>query len=132
MALQITNSQRDNDELKYYEDIYHTDDSITIDGKQLPSFTIVENTYYSGETDDEYRVNARIACQLGNAEGMKQFISATDKVLNPMIFNGNTLWTYERIAAFPTVASWKEYIENYINEDVTKQIFSKQHELMDS
>ena len=132
MALQITNSQRDNDELKYYEDIYHTDDSITIDGKQLPSFTIVENTYYSGETDDEYRVNARIACQLGNAEGMKQFISATDKVLNPMIFNGNTLWTYERIAAFPTVASCKEYIENYINEDVTKQIFSKHHELMDS
>ena len=55
MALQITNSQRDNDELKYYEDIYHTDDSITIDGKQLPSFTIVENTYYSDETDDEYR-----------------------------------------------------------------------------
>jgi|TARA_B100001996_G_scaffold72101_1_gene52931 hypothetical protein len=129
MALQIVNSQRDNDELKYYEDIYHTDDSIIIDGKQLPSFTIVENTYYSGESDEEYRVNARIACQLGNAEGMKQFISATDKILNPMIFKGNTLWTYERIAAFPTVASCKEYIENYINEDVTKQIFSKQKEI---
>jgi len=127
--LQIVNSQRDNDELKYYEDIYHTDDSIIIDGKQLPSFTIVENTYYSGESDEEYRVNARIACQLGNAEGMKQFISATDKILNPMIFKGNTLWTYERIAAFPTVASCKEYIENYINEDVTKQIFSKQKEI---
>ncbi len=129
MALQIVNSQRDNDELKYYEDIYHTDDSIIIDGKQLPSFTIVENTYYSGESDEEYRVNARIACQLGNADGMKRFISATDKILNPMIFKGNTLWTYERIAAFPTVASCKEYIENYINEDVTKQIFSKQKEI---
>ena len=132
MVLQITNSQRDNDELKYYEDIYHTDDNVNIDGKQLPSFTIVENTYYSGETDDEYRVNARIACQLGNTEGMKRFISATDKVLNPMIFNGNTLWTYERIAAFPTVASCKEYIENYINEEVTKQIYNKQYELVDS
>ena len=129
MALQIVNSQRDNDELKYYEDIYHTDDSIIIDGKQLPSFTIVENTYYSGESDEEYRVNARIACQLGNADGMKRFISATDKIHNPMIFKGNTLWTYERIAAFPTVASCKEYIENYINEDVTKQIFSKQKEI---
>ena len=129
MMLQIVNSQRDNDELKYYEDVYTSEDNITIDGKQLPSFTIVENTYYTGEVDDEYRVNARICCQLGNADGMKRFISATDKILNPMIFKGNTLWTYERIAAFPTVASCKEYIENYINEDVTKQIFSKQKEI---
>ena len=123
MSLQITNSQRDNDELKYYEDVYTSEDNITIDGKQLPSFTIVENTYYTGETDDEYRVNARICCQLGNTEGMKQFISATDKVLNPMIFKGNNLWTYERIAAFSTVARCKEYIEDYINEDVTQTIF---------
>ena len=42
MSLQITNSQRDNDELKYYEDVYTSEDNITIDGKQLPSFTIVE------------------------------------------------------------------------------------------
>ena len=129
MSLQITNSQRDNDELKYYEDVYTSEDNITIDGKQLPSFTIVENTYYTGEVDDEYRVNARICCQLGNTEGMKQFIAATDKVLNPMIFKGNNLWTYERIAAFPTVASCKEYIEDYINENVTQTIFSKQHEV---
>ena len=60
---------------------------------------------------------------------MKQFIAATDKVLNPMIFKGNNLWTYERIAAFPTVASCKEFIEEYINQDVTKLIFSKQHEV---
>ena len=52
MSLQITNSQRDNDELKYYEDVYTSEDNITIDGKQLPSFTIVENTYYTGESDD--------------------------------------------------------------------------------
>ena len=64
MSLQITNSQRDNEELKYYEDVYTSEDNITIDGKQLPSFTIVENTYYTGETDDEYRVNARICCCL--------------------------------------------------------------------
>ena len=132
MALQIINSQRDNDELKYYEDVYTSEDNIIVNDAQLPSFTIVENTYYTNESDDEYRVNARICCQLGNTEGMKQFISATDKVLNPMIFKGNNLWTYERIAAFPTVASCKEYIEDYINEDVTKQIFSKQREACDS
>ena len=130
--LQITNSQRDNDELKYYEDVYTSDDSITIEGKQLPSFTIVDNTYYTGETDNNYRVNARIGCQLGNTEGMKQFISATDKVLNPMTFTGNTLWTYEKINSFNTVAECKEFIEDYINEDVTKEIFSKQRELCDS
>ena len=129
MSLQITNSQRDNEELKYYEDVYTSEDNITVDGKQLPSFTIVDNTYYSGETDENYRVNARIGCQLGTTEGMKTFISTTDKVLNPMIFKGNTLWTYERIAAFSTVARCKEYIEDYINEDVTKLIFSKQHEV---
>ena len=132
MTLQIVNSQRDNEELKYYEDVYHTDDNITIDGKQLPSFTIVDNTYYTDESNDEYRVNARICCQLGNAEGMKRFVSATDKVLNPMIFSGNTLWTYEKINSFNTVAECKEYIEDYINEDVTKLIMSKQKELCDS
>tara|TARA_Y200000002_G_scaffold11714_1_gene9585 strand:- start:512 stop:913 length:402 start_codon:yes stop_codon:yes gene_type:complete len=129
MTLQIVNSQRDNDELKYYEDVYTSEDNIIVNDAQLPSFTIVENTYYTNESDDEYRVNARICCQLGNTEGMKQFISATDKVLNPMIFKGNNLWTYERIAAFPTVASCKEFIEEYINQDVTKLIFSKQHEV---
>jgi len=132
MTLQIVNSQRDNDELKYYEDVYTSEDNIIVNDAQLPSFTIVENTYYTNESDDEYRVNARICCQLGNTEGMKQFISATDKVLNPMIFKGNNLWTYERIAAFPTVASCKEYIEEYINQDVTKLIFSKQREVCDS
>ena len=130
--LQIVNSQRDNDELKYYEDVYTSEDNITIEGKQLPSFTIVDNTYYTGETDNNYRVNARIGCQLGNTEGMKQFISATDKVLNPMTFTGNTLWTYEMINSFNTVAECKEFIEDYINEDVTKEIFSKQRELCDS
>ena len=130
--LQITNSQRDNDELKYYEDVYTSDDSITIEGKQLPPFTIVDNTYYTGETNNNYRVNARIGCALGNAEGMKRFVSVTDKVLNPMIFQGNTLWTYEKINSFNTVAECKEFIEDYINEDVTKTIFSKQHELCDS
>ena len=129
MTLQIVNSQRDNDELKYYEDVYTSEDNIIVNDAQLPSFTIVENTYYTNESDDEYRVNARICCQLGNAEGMKRFVSATDKVLNPMIFKGNNLWTYERIAAFPTVASCKEFIEEYINQDVTKLIFSKQHEV---
>ncbi len=132
MTLQIVNSQRDNDELKYYEDVYTSEDNIIVNDAQLPSFTIVENTYYTNESDDEYRVNARICCQLGNTEGMKQFISATDKVLNPMIFKGNNLWTYERIAAFPTVASCKEFIEEYINQDVTKLIFSKQREVCDS
>ncbi len=132
MALQIINSQRDNDELKYYEDVYTSDDNITVNDAQLPSFTIVDNTYYSGETDTNYRVNARIGCALGNAEGMKRFVSVTDKVLNPMIFQGNTLWTYEKINSFNTVAECKEYIENYINEDVTKEIFSKQKELCDS
>ena len=129
MTLQIVNSQRDNDELKYYEDVYTSEDNIIVNDAQLPSFTIVENTYYTNESDDEYRVNARICCQLGNAEGMRRFVSATDKVLNPMIFKGNNLWTYERIAAFPTVASCKEFIEEYINQDVTKLIFSKQHEV---
>ena len=128
----ITSSQRDMDELKYYEDVYITDDSINVESKQLPSFTIVDNTYYTGETDNNYRVNARIGCQLGNTEGMKQFISATDKVLNPMTFTGNTLWTYEKINSFNTVAECKEFIEDYINEDVTKEIFSKQRELCDS
>jgi len=123
---QITNAIRDNDELKYYESVYITDDNIVVNDKQLAAFTIVDNTYYSGETDDEYRVNARIGCKLGNTEGMKQFISATDKVLNPMVFQENILWTYERIAAFPTVASCKEYIETYINEDVTAQILEEQ------
>ena len=132
MTLQIVNSQRDNDELKYYEDVYTSEDNIIVNDAQLPSFTIVDNTYYTDETNDEYRVNARICCQLGNAEGMKRFVSATDKVLNPMIFKGNNLWTYERIAAFPTVASCKEYIEDYINEDVTQTIFSKQREVCDS
>ena len=132
MTLQIVNSQRDNDELKYYEDVYTSEDNIIVNDAQLPSFTIVENTYYTNESDDEYRVNARICCQLGNTEGMKQFISATDKVLNPMIFKGNNLWTYERIAAFPTVASCKEFIEEYINQDVTKLIFCKQREVCDS
>ena len=47
MTLQIVNSQRDNEELKYYEDVYTSEDNITVDGKQLPSFTIVENTYYT-------------------------------------------------------------------------------------
>tara|TARA_B100000123_G_scaffold245108_1_gene200790 strand:+ start:346 stop:747 length:402 start_codon:yes stop_codon:yes gene_type:complete len=128
MNLQITNSIRDNEELKYYESVYVTDDNIVVNDEQLAAFTIVDNTYYSGETDDEYRVNSRIACKLGNTEGMKQFINATDKVLNPMVFQNNTLWTYERIAAFPTVAACKEYIETYINEDVTKLIMEKQKE----
>ena len=128
MNLQITNSIRDNEELKYYESVYITDDNITVNDEQLAAFTIVDNTYYSWETDDEYRVNSRIACKLGNTEGMKQFITATDKVLNPMVFQNNTLWTYERIAAFPTVAACKEYIETYINEDVTKLIMDKQKE----
>ena len=132
MTLQIVNSQRDNEELKYYEDVYTSEDNIVVNDKQLPSFTIVDNTYYSGEDDENYRVNARIGCALGNAEGMKRYVSATDKVLNPMIFKGNTLWTYERIASFSTVARCKEYIEDYINEDVTKEIFSKQRELCDS
>ena len=123
---QITNAIRDNDELKYYESVYITDDNIVVNDKQLAAFTIVDNTYYSDETDEEYRVNARIGCQLGNTEGMKQFISVTDKVLNPMVFQENILWTYERIAAFPTVASCKEYIETYINEDVTQLILDEQ------
>ena len=120
------------DELKYYEDVYITDDSINVESKQLPAFTIVDNTYYTGETNENYRVNARIGCQLGTTEGMKTFISTTDKVLNPMIFQGNTLWTYERINSFNTVAECKEFIEDYINEDVTKEILSKQRELCDS
>ena len=128
----ITSSQRDMDELKYYEDVYITDDSINVESKQLPAFTIVDNTYYTGETNENYRVNARIGCQLGTTEGMKTFISTTDKVLNPMIFQGNTLWTYERINSFNTVAECKEFIEDYINEDVTKEILSKQRELCDS
>ena len=123
---QIINAIRDNDELKYYESVYITDDNIVVNDKQLAAFTIVDNTYYSDETDEEYRVNARIGCQLGNTEGMKQFISVTDKVLNPMVFQENILWTYERIAAFPTVASCKEYIETYINEDVTQLILDEQ------
>ena len=126
---QIINAIRDNDELKYYESVYITDDNIVVNDKQLAAFTIVDNTYYSDETDEEYRVNARIGCQLGNTEGMKQFISVTDKVLNPMVFQENILWTYERIAAFPTVASCKEYIETYINEDVTQLILDKQVEM---
>ena len=132
MTLQIVNSQRDNEELKYYEDVYTSEDNIVVNDKQLPSFTIVDNTYYSDQTDENYRVNARIGCQLGTTEGMKTFISTTDKVLNPMIFKGNTLWTYERIASFSTGARCKEYIEDYINEDVTKLIMSKQKELCDS
>ena len=120
----ITSSQRDMDELKYYEDVYITDDSINVESKQLPAFTIVDNTYYTGETNENYRVNARIGCQLGTTEGMKTFISTTDKILNPMIFQGNTLWTYERINSFNTVAECKEFIEDYINEDVTKEILS--------
>ena len=128
----ITSSQRDMDELKYYEDVYITDDSINVESKQLPAFTIVDNTYYTGETNENYRVNARIGCQLGTTEGMKTFISTTDKILNPMIFQGNTLWTYERINSFNTVAECKEFIEDYINEDVTKEILSKQRELCDS
>ena len=127
----ITSSQRDMDELKYYEDVYITDDSINVESKQLAAFTIVEDSYYN-TSNTNYRVNARIGCQLGNEEGMKRFISATDKVLNPMIFQGNTLWTYERINSFDTVAECKEFIEDYINEDVTKEIFSKQRELCDS
>ena len=123
---QITNAIRDNDELKYYESVYITDDNIVVDDKQLAALTIVDNTYYSDKNDEEYRVNARIGCQLGNTEGMKQFISVTDKVLNPMVFQENILWTYERIAAFPTVASCKEYIETYINEDVTQLILDEQ------
>ena len=126
---QITNAVRDNDELKYYESVYITDDNIVVNDKQLAAFTIVDNTYYSDETDEEYRVNARIGCQLGNTEGMKQFISVTDKVLNPMVFQENILWTYEKIGAFPTVASCKEYIETYINEDVTQLILDKQVEM---
>ena len=125
MSLQITDSQLDTNELKYYEDVYTSEDNIVVDGKQLPSFTIVDNTYYGGD-DEEYRVNARIGCKLGNTEGMKQFISVTDKVLNPMVFQENILWTYERIASFPTVASCKEYIETYINEDVTQLILDEQ------
>ena len=129
---QITNAIRDNDELKYYESVYITDDNIVVNDKQLAAFTIVDNTYYSDETDEEYRVNARIGCQLGNTEGMKQFISVTDKVLNPMIFQGNTLWTYEKINSFNTVAECKEFIEDYINEDVTIEIFNAQKDLNDS
>ena len=128
----ITSSQRDMDELKYYEDVYITDDSINVESKQLPAFTIVDNTYYTGETNENYRVNARIGCQLGTTEGMKTFISTTDKILNPMIFQGNTLWTYEKINSFNTVAECKEFIEDYINEDVTKEILSKQRDLCDS
>ena len=75
---QITNAIRDNDELKYYESVYITDDNIVVNDKQLSAFTIVDNTYYSDQTDEEYRVNARIGCKLGNTEGMKQFISVTD------------------------------------------------------
>ena len=127
MSLQITDSQLDTNELKYYEDVYTSEDNIVVDGKQLPSFTIVDNTYYGGD-DEEYRVNSRIGCKLGNTEGMKRFVSATDKILNPMIFQNNTLWTYERVAAFPTVAACKEFIETYINEDVTKLIMDKQKE----
>ena len=59
---------------------------------------------------------------------MKRFVSATDNILNPRIFQNNTLWTYERVAAFPTVAACKEFIESYINEDVTKLIMDKQKE----
>ena len=123
---QITNAIRDNNELKYYESVYITDDNIVVNDKQLSAFTIVDNTYYSDQTDEEYRVNARIGCKLGNTEGMKQFISVTDKVLNPMVFQENILWTYEIIASFPTVASCKEYIETYINEDVTQLILDEQ------
>ena len=129
MSLQITNSQRDNDELKYYEDVYTSEDNITIEGKQLPSFTIVDNTYYTGETDNNYRVNARIGCQLGNTLGMRQHLDAGDKVHNPMIFQGNVLWTYEKINQFDTVADCKSYIESYINEDVSKAINDKQKEM---
>ena len=63
---------------------------------------------------------------------MKQYVSATDKILNPMIFQGNTLWTYEKINAFNTVAECKEFIEDYINEDVTIEIFNAQKDLNDS
>ncbi len=129
MALQITNSQRDNDELKYYEDVYITDDNIQVSDTQLPAFTIVDNTYYTGETITGYRVNARIGCQLGNTLGMRQHLDAGDKVHNPMIFQGNVLWTYEKINQFDTVADCKSYIESYINEDVSKAINDKQKEM---
>ena len=59
-SLMITNGVLDVDELKYYEDIYITDDNITVESKQLPAYTIVDNTYYTGETTEGYRVNARI------------------------------------------------------------------------
>ena len=129
MSLQITNSIRDNEKDKYYESVYITDDNITVDSQQLSAFTIVDNMYYSDQTNDEYRVNSRIGCKLGTTEGMRRFISATDKILNPMVFQNNTLWTYERIAAFPTVAACKEYIESYINEDVTKLIIDGHKEI---
>ena len=131
MILQITNSQRDMDELKYYEDVYITDDSINVESKQLPAFTIVEDSYYNSDNNN-YRVNCRIGCKLGNTTGMKQYVSATDKILNPMIFQGNTLWTYEKINSFNTVAECKEFIEDYINEDVTIEIFNAQKDLNDS
>ena len=128
-SLMITNGVLDVDELKYYEDIYITDDNITVESKQLPAYTIVDNTYYTGETTEGYRVNARIKCQLGNPEGMQRHMTAGDKVLNPMIFNGNVLWTYEKIGMFDTVAESKSFIESYINEDATKLINERQHDV---
>ena len=125
----ITNGVLDVDELKYYEDIYITDDNITVESKQLPAYTIVDNTYYTGETTEGYRVNDRIKCQLGNPEGMQRHMTAGDKVLNPMIFNGNILWTYEKIGMFDTVAESKSFIESYINEDATKLINERQHDV---
>ena len=126
--IQITNAIRDNDELKYYESVYITDDNIVVNDKQLAPFTIVEDSYYNTDNNN-YRVNSRIVCKLGNPEGMKRYVSAPDKVLNPMVFQNNTLWTYEKIAAFDTVAECKEYIETYCNETVTQSILEKQREI---
>ena len=38
--LQIINSQRDNDELKYYEDVYTSEDNITIDAVSYTHLTL--------------------------------------------------------------------------------------------
>ena len=60
---------------------------------------------------------------------MQRHMTAGDKVLNPMIFNGNILWTYDKIGMFDTVAESKSFIESYINEDATKLINERQHDV---
>ena len=112
-----------NDSYAYHhESVFISDDNIVVDSVQLPAYTITEN-------NTKFEINQRLPCVLNNPLGMKRYYET--RVDNKHLYkfdSKDVLWTYERIDTYNTITECKQFIEGYINEEVTQRILASQAE----